>query len=73
VPIVLKSGSLNLLEPLGPVQAPTGMALPFTVSEEGLEVLYSYRGTSARKFQSVAHTCGERMEVEWATGSSADE
>jgi len=27
--IVLKSGSLNLLEPLGPVQACNGIALPF--------------------------------------------
>jgi len=31
VPIVLKSGSLNLLEPSGPVQACNGIALPFTV------------------------------------------
>ena len=30
VPIVLKSGSLNLLEPSGPVQAYTGIALPLT-------------------------------------------
>jgi len=28
VPIVLKSGSLNLLEPSGPVQAYNGTALP---------------------------------------------
>jgi hypothetical protein len=28
VPIVLKLGSLNLLEPSGPVQACTGIALP---------------------------------------------
>jgi len=31
VPIVLKYGSLNLLEPSGPVQACNGIALPFTV------------------------------------------
>jgi len=31
VATVLKSGSLNLLEPLGPVQACNGIALPFTV------------------------------------------
>jgi len=31
VPIVLKSGSLNLLEPSGPVQACNGIALPSTV------------------------------------------
>jgi len=29
VPIVLKSGSLNLLQPSGPVQACNGIALPF--------------------------------------------
>jgi len=29
VPIVLKSGSLNLLEPSGPVQSCNGIALPF--------------------------------------------
>ena len=29
--IVLKSGSLNLLEPSGPVQACNGIALPFTI------------------------------------------
>jgi hypothetical protein len=29
VPIVLKSGSLNLLEPSGPVQACNGIALPY--------------------------------------------
>jgi len=31
VPIVLKSGSLNFLEPLGPVQACNGIALPLIV------------------------------------------
>ena len=30
MPIVLKSGSLNLLETSGPVQACNGIALPFT-------------------------------------------
>ena len=29
VPIVLKSGSLNVLEPSGPLQACIGIALPF--------------------------------------------
>jgi len=40
-----------------------------TVNEERLEVMYSYRGISTRKFQSDVHTYGERMEVEWGTGS----
>jgi hypothetical protein len=30
VPIVLKSGNVNFLEPSGPVQACNGIALPFT-------------------------------------------
>jgi len=36
VPTVLKSGSLNLLEPSGPVQACNGIALPlpFTIHKE---------------------------------------
>jgi len=33
VPIVLKSGSLNLLEPSGPVQACIGIALPLAVTK----------------------------------------
>jgi hypothetical protein len=32
VPIVLKSGSLNLLEPSGPIQACNGIALPLFTS-----------------------------------------
>jgi hypothetical protein len=32
VPIVLKSGSLNLLEPSGPVQACGGIALPLLIT-----------------------------------------
>ena len=34
VPIVMKFGSLNLLEPSGPVQARNGIALPFSLSTE---------------------------------------
>jgi hypothetical protein len=33
VPIVLQSGSLNLLEPSGPVKACRGIALPFTTNQ----------------------------------------
>jgi hypothetical protein len=33
VPIVLKSGNLNLLEPSGPVKACNGIALPFTCEQ----------------------------------------
>jgi hypothetical protein len=37
VPIVLKSGSLNLLEPSGPVQASNGIALTFCICAYVLE------------------------------------
>jgi hypothetical protein len=43
VPIVLKSGNLNLLEPLGPVQACNGIALP-------LPLLFIYAVYSGRRF-----------------------
>jgi hypothetical protein len=33
VPIVLKSGNLNLLEPLGPVQVCNGIALPLQLKD----------------------------------------
>jgi len=39
VPIVLKSGSLNLLEPSGPVQACNGIALPLLL--HGPTILFS--------------------------------
>jgi hypothetical protein len=42
VPIVLKSGSLKLLEPSGSVQACNGIALPFTSkAESSCQVLVS--------------------------------
>jgi hypothetical protein len=39
VPIVLKSGSLNLLEPSGPVQTCNGIALPLTRTFEKKQIL----------------------------------
>jgi len=42
MPIVMKSGSLNLLETSGPVQACNGIALPFTFkSYVANNVIYS--------------------------------
>ena len=35
MPIVLKSGNLNLLETSGPVQACNGIALPLLLSTQG--------------------------------------
>ena len=40
MPIVLKSGSLNLLESSGPLQACHGIALPFT-SNSGMAIVYA--------------------------------
>jgi hypothetical protein len=40
VPIVLKSGSLNLLEPSGPVKACNGTALPFTFISLSMHVYF---------------------------------
>ena len=41
MPIVLKSGSLNLLEPSGPVQACNGIALPLPFMK-GILIVDSY-------------------------------
>jgi hypothetical protein len=49
VPIVLKYGSLNLLEPSEPVQASKGIALPFYPY---LKAVFSL--TSLRTFHTVA-------------------
>jgi hypothetical protein len=49
VPIVLKSGSLNLLEPSGPVKACSGIALTFTAK-------------AALKFGSEAWVLKKRQE-----------
>jgi hypothetical protein len=43
VPIVLKSGSLNLLEPYGPVKACNGIALPLDVIQCVQKVLCARR------------------------------
>jgi hypothetical protein len=44
VPIVLKSGSLSLLEPSGPVKACDGIALPYTAEKKNKEILGFLRG-----------------------------
>jgi hypothetical protein len=56
VPIVLKSGSLNLLEPSGPVKACNGIALPFcNIYRNSIE-----RGTLSRRHDKIP---GERWNV----------
>jgi len=40
LPIVMKSGSLNLLEPSGPVQACNGIAVHFTISSAEIGKLW---------------------------------
>jgi hypothetical protein len=44
VPIVLKSGSLNLLKPSGPLQASNGIALPFFTFMKLSTVLFQLAG-----------------------------
>jgi hypothetical protein len=66
VPIVLKSGSLNLLEPSGPDKACNGIALPFSVTNSvAMCVLakpttkYSIlnvTGSSPRCYSASSHT-----------------
>jgi len=41
VPIVLKSGNLNLLVPSGPVQVCNGIALPFLYALCNMQIAYS--------------------------------
>jgi hypothetical protein len=50
VPIVLKSGSLNLLEPSGPVQACNGIALPFYLLDATGCDIYFYDSTCFQNF-----------------------
>ena len=71
MPIVLKSGSLNLLEPSGPVQACNGIALPFThmrdrddpvfEARQGLEMfLFSKSSVLAEKLT--------KLPTQWVAG-----
>ena len=46
MPIVLKSGSLNLLEPPGPLQACNGIALPSPYDKKPSSKLGQLRGSS---------------------------
>jgi hypothetical protein len=55
VPIVLKSGSLNLLEPLGPVKACNGIALLLRLSEKMvLGGTFVLRRVSDRRMGKIA-------------------
>jgi hypothetical protein len=64
VPIVLKSGSLNLLEPSGPVKVCNGIDLPFTSIQQTTErrffmakivavVFRFYKNITLTKFQAL--------------------
>jgi len=65
VPIVLKSGSLNLLEPSGPVQACSGIALPFYHPNTKPEVVHRYYtaglGTGTPEFEADACPCADSV------------
>jgi len=53
VPTVLKSGSLNLLEPSGPVQACNGIAFPFYKYKLLLDVQYVLTITKASSMSKL--------------------
>ena len=56
VPTVLKSGSLSLLEPWGPVQACNGIALPFTTQHWWYQSSNIWAGWNVKYF----HVAGGR-------------
>ena len=63
VPTVLKSGSLNLLEPSGPVQAYNGITLPsFTLSEYRLYFVVEQTNT---RCQPLLQTADHYKWVTW--------
>jgi hypothetical protein len=73
--IVLKSGSLNLLEPSGPVQACNGIALPFTLRSmlqrtmEILDVfLYVLGAGKAVRDYRLSHGLDNREIMDWFPG-----
>ena len=71
MPIVLKSGNLNVLEPSGPVQACNGIALPLPFMKYSIVSCTSYHHDITRKKKghltagqlSVIHNKSERAEV----------
>ena len=57
MPTVLKSGSLKLLEPSGPVQACNGIALPFTnFSYNTVSTGRTAKAASGSQFQNRAQS-----------------
>jgi hypothetical protein len=52
VPIVLKSGSLNLLEPSGPVKGCNGIALPYTSDKARIEMEVSSKRICRAEFKA---------------------
>jgi hypothetical protein len=61
VPIVLKSGSLNLLEISGPVKACNGIALPYLVHATAAS--YNVSSTNHR---NILHFMSKLREHVWA-------
>ena len=61
VPIVLKSGSLSLLEPSGPVQACSGIDLPLIF----LELFGSFYWTMPISVIVVLGFCGISVNSRW--------
>jgi hypothetical protein len=55
VPIVLKSGSLNLLEPSGPVKGRNGIALPLPLQLKYKHVMYAAKHNISTPHNNSLH------------------
>jgi hypothetical protein len=63
----MKSGSLNLLEPSGPVQACNGIALPFTFYIDISLIVFYLTTWNQKQIQLAKSACTEhRLEHECA-------
>jgi hypothetical protein len=56
VAIVLKSESLNLLEPSGPVKACNGVALPFLINLFGPLTYFNLNHSNGTRFTTIQFT-----------------
>jgi hypothetical protein len=65
VPIVLKSGSLSLLEPSGPVQACNGIAVPLALYPHTLTIIVHKHVHGTGKLRWLRNYCGPIKNMLW--------
>jgi len=66
MPIVLKSGILNLLEPSGPVQACNGIALPFLLCIIKYIRIQAFLSKGPLKSEGKLESVVKWSEVKWS-------